>query len=191
MLLFIRLPHITKIFPYSASEKALSFVQIKENSMQQVAAPPEDETSKAIEIISTIEHDPNYLVKILQEIQAELGYVPETAQRLLAKKMRMPVSHIYGILSFYNFFRLYPPGRHRVTVCLGTACYVKGSRNILKEITSRYELEPGQTTSDRRFSLDIVRCVGCCAIGPVMTVNDRVYGRMKPEKVKTVLREFK
>jgi NADP-reducing hydrogenase subunit HndA len=93
----------------------------------------------------------------------------------------MPVSHIYGILSFYNFFRLFPPGRHRVTVCLGTACYVKGSRNILKEITSRYELEPGQTTSDRRFSLDIVRCVGCCAIGPVMTVNDRVYGRMNPE----------
>jgi len=159
--------------------------------MEQVAAPPEDETSKTLEIISNIEHDPNYLVKILQEIQAELGYVPETAQRLLAKRMRMPVSHIYGILSFYNFFRLFPPGRHRVTVCLGTACYVKGSRNILKEITSRYKLEPGQTTSDRRFSLDIVRCVGCCAIGPVMMVNDRVYGRMKPEKVKTVLREFK
>ena len=159
--------------------------------MQQVAAPPEDESSKALEIIQNSEHDPNHLVKILQEIQAELGYVPETAQRLVARRMNTPMSHIYGILSFYNFFRLFPPGRHRVTVCLGTACYVKGSRNILKEITSRYELEPGQTTIDRRFSLDIVRCVGCCAIGPVMTVNDRVYGRMKPEKVRTVLREFK
>ena len=159
--------------------------------MQQVATPPEDETSNIIEIIENNEHDPNHLVKILQEIQAELGYVPETAQRLLAKTMHIPVSHIYGILSFYNFFRLFPPGRHRVNVCLGTACYVKGSGNILKEITSRYELEPGQTTSDRRFSLDVVRCVGCCAIGPVMTVNDRVCGRMKPEKVRTVLREFK
>jgi NADP-reducing hydrogenase subunit HndA len=168
----------------------VSKVSIKENSMQQVATPPEDETSKTLEIIENSEHDPNHLVKILQEIQAELGYVPETAQRLISVKMHMPVSHIYGILSFYNFFRLFPPGRHRVTVCLGTACYVKGSRNILKEITSRYELEPGQTTSDRRFSLDIVRCVGCCAIGPVMTVNDRVYGRMKPEKVRTVLREY-
>ena len=87
--------------------------------------------------------------------------------------------------------RDFATGRHRVTVCLGTACYVKGSRNILKEITSRYELEAGQTTSDRRFSLDIVRCVGCCAIGPVMTVNDKVYGRMKPAKVKTVLREHR
>ncbi len=158
--------------------------------MQQVAAPPEDETSKTLEVIENSEHDPNHLVKILQEIQAELGYVPETAQRLVAQKTNTPASQIYGILSFYNFFRLFPPGRHRVNVCLGTACYVKGSRIILKEITSRYELEPGQTTGDRRFSLDIVRCVGCCAIGPVMTVNDRVYGRMKPEKVTTVLREY-
>ena len=159
--------------------------------MRQVATPPEDETSKALEIIQNSEHDPNHLVKILQEIQAELGYVPETTQRLVAQKTNTPASQIYGILSFYNFFRLFPPGRHRVSVCLGTACYVKGSRNILKEITSRYELEPGQTTGDRRFSFDIVRCVGCCAIGPVMTVNDRVYGRIKPEKVKTVLREYK
>ena len=159
--------------------------------MRQVATPPEDETSKALEIIQNSEHDPNHLVKILQDIQAKLGYVPETAQRLVAQKTNTPESQIYGILSFYNFFRLFPPGRHRVSVCLGTACYVKGSRNILKEITSRYELEPGQTTGDRRFSFDIVRCVGCCAIGPVMTVNDRVYGRIKPEKVKTVLREYK
>ena len=164
---------------------------MKENSMQQVATPPEDEISKTLQIIENKEHDPNHLVKLLQEIQSELGYVPETAQRLIARKMNTPMSQIYGILSFYNFFRLFPPGRHRVTVCLGTACYVKGSRNILKEITSRYELEAGQTTSDRRFSLDIVRCVGCCAIGPVMTVNDKVYGRMKPAKVKTVLREHR
>lgn len=191
MLWLIRLPRTIKVSPYSASEKAIFILQMKENSMQQVAAPPEDETSKTLEVIENSEHDPNHLVKILQEIQAELGYVPETAQRLVAQKTNTPVSQIYGILSFYNFFRLFPPGRHRVNVCLGTACYVKGSRNILKEITSRYELEPGQTTGDRRFSLDIVRCVGCCAIGPVMTVNDRVYGRMKPEKVKTVLREFK
>jgi NADP-reducing hydrogenase subunit HndA len=160
--------------------------------MQEVATtPPEDEISKTLQIIENKEYDPGHLVKLLQEIQSELGYVPESAQRLIAKKMNIPMSQIYGILSFYNFFRLFPPGRHRVTVCLGTACYVKGSRNILKEVTSRYKLEAGQTTSDRRFSLDIVRCVGCCAIGPVMTVNDKVYGRMKPEKVKTVLREYR
>ena len=159
--------------------------------MQQVATPPEDETSKALEIIENREHDPNHLVKLLQEIQSELGYVPESAQRLISRKMNTPMSQIYGILSFYNFFRLFPPGRHRVTVCLGTACYVKGSKNILREITSRYELEPGQTTGDRRFSLDIVRCVGCCAIGPVITVNGQVYGKMKPQEVKDVLGKYK
>jgi len=159
--------------------------------MQQVAVPPEDETSKTLEIIKNNNHDPKRLVKILQEIQSELGYVPETAQRLTAKKTRTPVSHIYGILSFYNFFRLFPPGRHGVNVCLGTACYVKGAENILREISSRYELKPGQTTNDRRFSLNFVRCVGCCAIGPVMTVNGKVYGKMKREKVKDVLKEYK
>ena len=159
--------------------------------MQQVATPPEDETARLIEIIENYEHSPSHLVKLLQEIQAELGYVPETAQRLVAKKTNTPLSQVYGILSFYNFFRLFPPGRHSVNVCLGTACYVKGAENILKEISSRYELEPGQTTKDRRFSLDFVRCVGCCAIGPVMTVSGKVYGKMKPEKVKDVLVEYK
>lgn len=159
--------------------------------MQQVATPPEDETAKLIEIIENNEHSPSHLVKLLQEIQAELGYVPETAQRLVAKKTNTPVSQVYGILSFYNFFRLFPPGRHSVNVCLGTACYVKGAENILKEISSRFELEPGQTTNDRRFSLDFVRCVGCCAIGPVMTVNGKVYGKMKPDEVKNVLGEYK
>ena len=159
--------------------------------MQQVAAPSEDETSKTLEIIENNNHDPKRLVKILQEIQAELGYVPEIAQRLTAKKTNTSVSHIYGILSFYNFFRLFPPGRHSVNVCLGTACYVRGAENILKEIRSRHEVEPGQTTSDRRFSLDFVRCVGCCAIGPVITVNGKVYGKMKPQEVKDVLGKYK
>jgi NADH:ubiquinone oxidoreductase subunit E len=170
--------------------KPNNITRMKENSMQPVATPPEDETSKTLEIIKNNHHDPKRLVKILQEIQAELGYVPETAQRLTAKSTNTPVSHIYGILSFYNFFRLFPPGRHNVNVCLGTACYVKGAENILSEISSRYELEPGQTTNDRRFSLDFVRCVGCCAIGPVMTVNGKVYGKMKPEKVRTVLGNY-
>jgi NADP-reducing hydrogenase subunit HndA len=159
--------------------------------MQQVATPPEDETARLIEIIENNEHSPSHLVKLLQEIQAELGYVPETAQRLVAQKTNTPASQVYGILSFYNFFRLFPPGRHSVNVCLGTACYVKGAENILKEISSRFELEPGQTTKDRRFSLDFVRCVGCCAIGPVMTVNGKVYGKMKPDEVKNVLGEYK
>jgi len=158
--------------------------------MQQVATPPEDESSKALEIIENSEYGPNHLVKLLQEIQAELGYVPETAQRLVAQKTNTPVSQVYGILSFYNFFRLFPPGRHRVSVCLGTACYVKGSKNILNKIKEKYKLLPGQTTEDRKFSLDTVRCLGCCALAPVMAVDSNIYARNKPTKVLEILQKY-
>ena len=158
--------------------------------MQQVATPPEDETSKTLQIIENKEHGPNHLVKLLQEIQAELGYVPETAQRLVAQKTNTPVSQVYGILSFYNFFRLFPPGRHRVSVCLGTACYVKGSKNILNKIKEKYKLLPGQTTEDRKFSLDTVRCLGCCALAPVMAVDSNIYARNKPTKVLEILQKY-
>ena len=158
--------------------------------MQQVATPPEDETAKLIEIIENTEHSPSHLVKLLQEIQEELGYVPETAQRLVAQKTNTPVSQVYGILSFYNFFRLFPPGRHRVSVCLGTACYVKGSKNILNKIKEKYKLLPGQTTEDRKFSLDTVRCLGCCALAPVMAVDSNIYARNKPTKVLEILQKY-
>jgi len=159
--------------------------------MQQVATPPEDETAKTLEIIENSEHGPDHLVKLLQEIQGALGYVPETAQRLVAQKTHTPVSQVYGILSFYNFFRLFPPGRHQVSVCLGTACYVKGSKAILNKIKEKYKLLPGQTTEDRKFSLDTVRCLGCCALAPVMAVDNNIYARNNPTKVLEILKMYK
>ncbi len=161
-----------------------------QQTTQQATISPEDETLKAVEIIENQEHDAKNLVKILQEIQKELGYVPENAQRLVAEKTRVPVSKIYGILSFYNFFRLYPPGRHRINICLGTACYVKGSKNILNKIEDAYNILPGQTTKDRKFSLDTVRCLGCCALAPVMAVDGNVYARNNPTKVLEILKKF-
>lgn len=161
-----------------------------QQTTQQATISPEDETLKAVEIIENQEHDAKNLVKILQEIQKELGYVPENAQRLVAEKTRVPVSKIYGILSFYNFFRLYPPGRHRINICLGTACYVKGSKNILNKIEEAYNILPGQTTKDRKFSLDTVRCLGCCALAPVMAVDGNVYARNNPTKVLEILKKF-
>lgn len=146
-----------------------------------------------ITIDNIIKHDgenPEQLVKILQGIQSQLGYVPVEGQRLIADRLNVPVSKVYGIVSFYTFFRLFPPGNHSVTACMGTACYVRGAKNILGEIKKRYEVEPGQTTVDRRFSLEVIRCLGCCAIGPVITVDGKVYGRMKPAKVKEVLGKY-
>ena len=158
--------------------------------MQHVASQPEDETAKMLEIIENSEHGSDHLVKLLQEIQGELGYVPEAAQRLVAQKTHTPVSQVYGILSFYNFFRLFPPGRHQVSVCLGTACYVKGSKTILNKIKEKYKLLPGQTTEDRKFSLDTVRCLGCCALAPVMAVDSNIYARNNPNKVIEILQKY-
>ncbi len=158
--------------------------------MADTSAISKEEDQKTRDIIDGNGNNPERLVKMLQEIQAELGYVPSASQRLLARRLGVAESYIYGVVSFYNFFRLYPPGKHNVNVCLGTACYVKGSKNILNEFATRYKILPGQTTRDRKFSLDIVRCVGCCAIGPVMSVDGTVYGRMKAETVKEILKKY-
>jgi NADH:ubiquinone oxidoreductase subunit E len=135
-------------------------------------------------------NDPNYLVKILQEVQEALGYVPVPGQRLIAEKLGVPTSKIYGIVSFYNLFRLSPPGRHSINVCMGTACYVRGASSILNEIRTKYSIEPGGTTIGRRFSLEVLRCLGCCAIGPVITVDGRVYGHMRTSKVTEILDKY-
>jgi NADH:ubiquinone oxidoreductase subunit E len=134
--------------------------------------------------------DPDQVVKVLQDIQKVLGYVPLAGQRLVAQKLKIPVSRIYGIVSFYNFFRTSPPGRHSVNLCMGTACYVRGAKSILDEIRVKYEVEPEGTTADGKFSLEVLRCLGCCAIGPVISVDGEVYGRMKPAKVKEVLEKY-
>ena len=151
-------------------------------------------TKDEIEIIDKIiknnGENPDYLVRILQDIQSQLGYVPIEGHRLIADKLGISISRIYGITSFYNFFKLFPPGKHSITICMGTACYVRGAKGILNEIKTKYRIEPGQTTVDRRFSLEVVRCLGCCAIGPVMTVDGKVYGRMKPAKVKEILERY-
>ena len=155
--------------------------------MEKASKLTKDEIITIDSIIKSNGESLGQLEKILQDIQSHLGYVPVEAQRLIADRLNVPVSKVYGIVSFYNFFRLFPPGKHSVTACMGTTCYVRGAKNILGEMKKRYEVEPGQTTVDRRFSLEVIGCLGCCAIGPVITVDGKVYGRMKAAKVKEIL----
>ncbi|OEU73524.1 MAG: hypothetical protein BA874_10910 [Desulfuromonadales bacterium C00003068] len=135
--------------------------------------------------------DPDRLVKILQEIQKVSGCVSLEAQSFVADKLKLPVSRVFGIVSFYNFFKLEPPGRHEIHVCMGTACYVRGAKKLVEKIKRDYGITPGETTSDQRFSLEEVRCIGCCAIGPVITVDGKEYGGMSPEKLNSVLSQYK
>ncbi|HOP40468.1 MAG TPA: NAD(P)H-dependent oxidoreductase subunit E [Geobacteraceae bacterium] len=142
------------------------------------------------QLFAKFEKDSKHLVPLLQEIQSSMGYVPLDSQRKVADYLNMPVSKVYGIVSFYNFFKTKPPGRHQIHVCMGTACYVKGAGKLIDKIRADYGINPGETSEDHRFSLEEVRCVGCCAIGPVLTVDGDVYGGMTPDKTPSVLEKY-
>ena len=150
----------------------------------------QDELATIDNILKTNHDDPSQLVHILQELQNILGYLPLMGQRLIAQRLRISTSKVYGIVSFYNFFRLTPPGKHTISVCMGTACYVRGAQGIVDEIKMQYGIEPGETTIDRSFSLEILRCLGCCAIAPVLTVDGKVYGRVKQTEVQKLLEKY-
>jgi NADH:ubiquinone oxidoreductase subunit E len=142
------------------------------------------------QIVAKYGKESKHLVPILQEIQSSMGYVPLDSQRTVAGHLNLPVSKVYGIVSFYNFFKTNPPGRHRIHVCMGTACYVRGAGKLIDTIRADFGISPGETSSDHRFSLEEVRCIGCCAIGPVLSVDGDVYGDMTPEKTQSVLEKY-
>jgi NADH-quinone oxidoreductase subunit E len=124
------------------------------------------------------------LITILQEIQAKFGYLPREAMLTVAELLGMPESSVYGVATFYNQFRLHPPGRHPIKVCMGTACQMKGGRVVLESWERELNIKVGETSPDREFSLERVACIGCCAMAPVAVMEETVYGRITPTKIK-------
>lgn len=130
------------------------------------------------------------LITILHDIQDKYNHLPEEALRKVASRLRMDLNDLYGVATFYKSFSLTAKGKHSVTLCLGTACHVRGGPRILKEVKKFLNIEPGQTTEDKRFSLNVVNCLGVCAIGPVMLVDGKFYGEMNPVKAKRVIEKL-
>ena len=130
------------------------------------------------------------LIPILQQIQAEFGYLPPDAMLEVARFLNIPEIDVYSVATFYNQFRLTPPGKHSVKVCMGTACHVKGGHITLAAWQRRLKIEPGQTTPDREFDLDTVACVGCCAMAPVTVVDKKVEAKADPTRVDGILLQF-
>ncbi|HEY8892263.1 MAG TPA: NADH-quinone oxidoreductase subunit NuoE [Clostridium sp.] len=131
------------------------------------------------------------LIPVLHEVQKLFGYLPEEALRIVAEEINIPMSEIYGVSTFYSQFTLEPKGEHIIKVCLGTACYVKGSQDILERLSSVLEVEVGKTTSDGKFTLEAARCLGACGLAPVLMVDDKVYGRLIPADVIRIIEEYK
>jgi len=128
------------------------------------------------------------LLSSLQEVQRELGYLPQKNIREIALRLDLPLIDVYSVATFYRSFSLKPRGRYHIKVCLGTACHVRGSNKIAREVEKRLGISPGETSTDGEFSLETVMCLGCCAIGPVMVVNNKYYGQMSSAKIEKVIK---
>ncbi|MFU0800839.1 MAG: NADH-quinone oxidoreductase subunit NuoE [Xylanivirga thermophila] len=131
------------------------------------------------------------LMPILHKAQEIFGCIPLEVQNYIAESLDIPITDIYGVVTFYSQFTLKPSGKYRVAVCLGTACYVKGAQKILDELTNVLGITVGDTTSDGKFTLDATRCLGACGLAPVMMVNDDVYGRLVPEDIAGIIQKYK
>ncbi|MFA6675513.1 MAG: NAD(P)H-dependent oxidoreductase subunit E [Bacilli bacterium] len=142
-------------------------------------------------IVERYKNEPTPLMMILEDVQKEYGYIPLEVQELISDLTGVPVSEIYGVVTFYSFFSLTPKGKYVIGVCLGTACYVKGSQLVLDKFSEILNLKPGETTSDGLFTLDVLRCVGACAIAPAVSVNGKVYPQVKPEDASKIVNEYK
>ena len=150
---------------------------------------PEQEAALK-EVIAANKHDKSRLMGVMQEAQNIYGYLPIEVQKMIADGMEVPLEKVYGVATFYALFSLSPKGKYNVSVCLGTACYVKGSQEILDKICEVLGVAPGECTSDLRFSVEACRCIGACGLAPVFTINEDVYGRVTADEIPEILAKY-
>lgn len=145
---------------------------------------------KLTEIVEANRGKPENLIMVLHKAQNLFGYLPKRVQQVVAEGLGLSLSQVYGVVTFYSFFSTSPKGRNTVKVCLGTACYVRGGQQALSKVEDELSVKVGGTTEDRRYSLDVVRCIGACGLAPAILVNDDVYGRVKTTKVMEILDRY-
>ena len=141
--------------------------------------------------IDSLETKKGSLISVLHKAQGIFGYLPREIQEYVAEKLNESLANVYGVVSFYSFFTMVPKGEHAVSVCMGTACYVRGAEKVLDEFKRELKIGVGETTSDGKFSLNCLRCVGACGLAPVVLIGEKVYGRLTPDGVKDILNEYR
>lgn len=149
-----------------------------------------EQEAKLREIIAKYKDIQGPLMPILQGAQEIYGYLPIEVQTIISEELDIPLEKIYGVVTFYSQFSLNPKGQYKISVCLGTACYVKGSGDVLERVKLKLGIDNGGCTPDGKFSLDATRCLGCCGLAPVLTVNDDVYGRLTPDDVDDIIAKY-
>jgi NADH-quinone oxidoreductase subunit E/NADP-reducing hydrogenase subunit HndA len=130
------------------------------------------------------------LINVLHKTQAAFGYLPAEVQHVIARELNISEAKVYGVVTFYAFFTMKPKGKHKISVCMGTACYVRGAEKVVDELKEELNIEVGEVTPDGKFSIDCLRCVGACGLAPVMLIGEKVYGRIDPKEVKGILESY-
>jgi NADH-quinone oxidoreductase subunit E/NADP-reducing hydrogenase subunit HndA len=141
-------------------------------------------------VCQSFNNEKSELINVLHKAQGIFGYLPAEVQEVIAGELKTSVAQVYGVVTFYSFFSMIPKGQHPVSVCMGTACYVRGGEKVLDEFKRILKLQVGETTLDGKFSLACLRCVGACGLAPVVMVGDKVYGRVAPDGVKEILKDY-
>lgn len=162
---------------------------LKKISSIPFAGTPEQE-AKLKEVIAKNIDDPGAVMPVLQEAQEIYGYLPIEVQKMVAEGLSVPLEEVYGVATFYSQFALSPKGKYNISVCLGTACYVKGSGDILNRLSEELGIDAEECTADGKFSLTACRCIGACGLAPVITVNDDVYGRLTVDDVPDIIKKY-
>lgn len=142
------------------------------------------------EYIDAIENKDTALIEVLHKAQNLFGYVPKEVQLLIGEKLDLPAAKIFGVVSFYSYFTTEPKGKYVFNVCMGTACFVRQADAVLRELERHLNIKVGETTKDKRFSMEALRCVGACGLAPVLMVNDEVYGKVKPEDIPHIISKY-
>ena len=143
------------------------------------------------EVCKSFNNEKGELINILHKAQSLFGYLPAELQEIIARELKVSVAHVYGVVTFYSFFTMTPKGKHPISICLGTACFVRGADKVLEEFKKELQIQVGETTTDGKFSLSCLRCVGACGLAPVVMVGDKVFGRVSPEGVKEIIAEYR
>jgi NADH-quinone oxidoreductase subunit E len=150
----------------------------------------EEKFNELEDFINSLSNKKGAVIEVLHKAQHIFGYLPEEVQIFVAEKLNIPASQVFGVVSFYSYFTTEPRGEFVVNVCMGTACFVRGSGNVLAEFENKLNIKSGQTTPDGKFTIGSLRCVGACGLAPVVMVNDKVYGNVKPEDVDKILADY-
>lgn len=146
---------------------------------------------EVVKICANYNNDPGELINILHKSQEHFGFLPQEIQEIIARQLDIPVSKVYGVVTFYSFFTMKPKGEHPISVCMGTACYVRGAEKVLDEFKRVLNIQVGETTPDGKFSIDSLRCVGACGLAPVVLIGDKVYGQVTADQVEKIINDFK